>query len=446
MDTGDGSGGLSSGDLTGSTPPPPAPVLPSSDLSTPVLTAPPATAPSTMSLVTLPSPPTLPDIASSSATTTPSIHTLNNIHNLIPFKLDVQTGSYSKWRELWRCVLLMYSVDSHVNHYSDPLLQTPAWRHTDLTLLLLLYSTIADGLYEVIHGAGNTAHPVWSQLHEFFLANQPAQAVHLSAEFRALTQGDLRIAEYCGRLKALTDALADVDEPVTDRTLTLPLLRGLSRRYQVIATVIPMQTPFPSFNQARSRLLLEEITQDARDRSDGSTALAIGPGGGGGSGGSSGPSPSTGDRVKAPMERGNSSAGDRGRGHNGGRGRGRGRGHGYNGGRGPPALPPRGSTPWMGYFAPWGTPFPPPRAPWVPPNAAGVLGPRPGAAQHAYPALYAGPSAPPQPSWGQAALYSAMNQLSLQQPGNGTGDWIFDSGASSHVTGSSHQDPPHEAH
>lgn len=98
------------------------------------------------------------------------------------------------------------------------------------------------------------------------------------------------------------------------------------------------------------------------------------------------------------------------------------------------AITTGGPTPWMGYFVPWGTPFPPqPRAPWVLPNAVGVLGPRPGASQHAYPLMYAGPGAPPQPSWDQAALYSAMNQLSVQQPGSG--DWVFDSGASSHVTG-----------
>ncbi|XP_040254724.1 uncharacterized protein [Aegilops tauschii subsp. strangulata] len=298
-------------------------------------------------------------------------------------------------------------------------------------------------------GQHRLSRRVWSQLRDFFPANQPAQAVHLSAEFRALTQGDLRVAEYCGRLKALADALADVDEPVTDRTLTLQLLRGLSRRYQVIATVLPMQTPFPTFNLARSRLLLEELTQDARDRSDGSSALSIGLGGGGSSSSGDRGSSST-DCGKAPMERGGSGSSgghpDRGR----GRGRVRGRGRGHPGGRGH-ATPPAGAgqTPWLGYFAPWGAPFPPPaRAPWVPPNAAGVLGPRPTAPQQAYPLMYAGPSAPPShpPSWDPAALYSALNQMTLQQPG--ATDWYLDTGASAHVTGNAgpgNADPPNEA-
>ncbi|KAM3389393.1 hypothetical protein ACQJBY_011490 [Aegilops geniculata] len=448
MDTGD-----SSAELSGNTPSAPPPVTTSSPLVAPVASAPDAISPSAMTVLPLLPPPAITDAASSSSTTIPSIHNLHNISSLITFKLDVQSDSYSKWRELWRCVLSMYAVEDHVAHYVDPALQTPVWRHTDLTILLLLYATINDSLYEVIRGRSNTAFRAWDRLREFFLANQPAQAVHLSAEFRALTQGDMRVAEYCGRLKALADALADVDEPITDRTLTLQLLRGLSQRYHVIATVLPMQTPFPTFNQARSRLLLEEITKDARDRTDGSTALAIGlsggsggSGGGGGGGfpGGGGPA-SGGDRGKAPADTGSHT-----RTGNNTRGRGAGRG-GPNGGRGQQHLIPGGSTPWMGYFAPWGTPFPPQgRAPWVPPNAAGVLGPRPGNPAHAYPVVYPGaPSSsshpPPPPSWDQAGLIAAMQNMSMQQ--QQPGEWYLDSGASSHVTGnpgSSHSDPAHE--
>jgi hypothetical protein len=40
------------------------------------------------------------------------------------------------------------------------------------------------------------------------------RAVHLEAEFRAVTQGDLTITAYCHRLKSLSDALRDVGQPV----------------------------------------------------------------------------------------------------------------------------------------------------------------------------------------------------------------------------------------
>ena len=69
--------------------------------------------------------------------------------------------------------------------------------------------------------AGSTAFTIWSRLHEYFLDNEAEQAMHLGQEFRATTRGDLSVNVYCRRLQGLTATLADVREPVTDRTLTL---------------------------------------------------------------------------------------------------------------------------------------------------------------------------------------------------------------------------------
>ncbi|KAE8791382.1 hypothetical protein D1007_34212 [Hordeum vulgare] len=83
-----------------------------------------------------------------------------------------------------------------------------------------------------------------------------------------------------------------------------------------------MQNPFPTFNQAHSRLLLQELNQDARDHADGSTTLSIGSG----SGCSSSGNDRSCDHGKVPMEHsGGSSPPDYGCVGSGGRGRGRGR-------------------------------------------------------------------------------------------------------------------------
>lgn len=60
----------------------------------------------------------------------------------------------------------------------------------------------------------------------------------------------------------------------------MQLIRGLNRKFQVMATLLPMQVSFPSLIQARSRLLMEEITTTERARLDGrpertSTALTV---------------------------------------------------------------------------------------------------------------------------------------------------------------------------
>uniref|UniRef100_A0A453GJR0 Retrovirus-related Pol polyprotein from transposon TNT 1-94-like beta-barrel domain-containing protein n=1 Tax=Aegilops tauschii subsp. strangulata TaxID=200361 RepID=A0A453GJR0_AEGTS len=77
---------------------------------------------------------------------------------------------------------------------------------------------------------------------------------------------------------------------------------------------------------------------------------------------------------------------------------------------------------------------------WIPPNAAGVLGPRPGAHAQAYPAFTPSsvPSTPyyqpPHPSCDHLAMLNAA----FSNGGYATPpapEWYLDSGASSHVTG-----------
>ncbi|KAM3215566.1 hypothetical protein ACQJBY_067533 [Aegilops geniculata] len=89
-----------------------------------------------------------------------------------------------------------------------------------------------------------------------------------------------------------------------------------------------------------------------------------------------------------------------------------------------------------------GMPFPPPRTPWIPPNSAGILGPRPGIPQQAYPVMLPGAPAPAPPAsygappiaWDAAALYHAAPSYGTAFSPNAA-EWIMDTGAASHVSG-----------
>jgi hypothetical protein len=84
-------------------------------------------------------------------------------------------------------------------------------------------------------------------IRNLFLDNQMTRVVHLEAEFRALIQGNLSITAYFYCLKALSDALHDVGQPVSDHTLVLTCLRGLNPRFSDITSLVIMQCPLPSF-------------------------------------------------------------------------------------------------------------------------------------------------------------------------------------------------------
>ncbi|XP_044345630.1 uncharacterized protein [Triticum aestivum] len=140
-------------------------------------------------------------------------------------------------------------------------------------MVLWMHGVVAEELLDVVASPDSTAYDIWTQLHVLFMDNQPGRAVILGAEIRNLVQGDLFIAEYSRRLKSLADALEDVGEHISDQALTLQLICGLNRKFQIMATLLPMQSPFPSFVQARSRLLMKEISANERARLDGRSKL-----------------------------------------------------------------------------------------------------------------------------------------------------------------------------
>jgi hypothetical protein len=120
---------------------------------------------------------------------------------------------------------------------------------------------------------GATAHTTWLTLENQFLGNRETCALHLDAQFRHFVQGDLPVSDYCRRFKTMADALGDLGEPVSDRTLVLNVLRGLSDRFSDIGRHLHLGRPFPTFHDVRATLLLEELTMAHRASSPSAALL-----------------------------------------------------------------------------------------------------------------------------------------------------------------------------
>ncbi|KAE8813185.1 hypothetical protein D1007_09692 [Hordeum vulgare] len=328
-------------------------------------------------------PPTSGPLASSSAPPPPLPASLAGI---LDFKLALDGTNFTRWRNYIHLMLARHHAEDHIRDVSVRRLADPAWRADDTTIVLWFFTTIEGDLLDIVALADSTAFTIWTRLHEYFLANEAEHAMHLGQEFRACVRGDLTVHDYCRRLQGIAAALADVREPVTDRTLTLQMLDGLGPKFAMQAAIIQSTVPLPTFSQARSRLVLAELSMDKRARTEGAQVLAVqhderGADRGSDRGGAQGGDRGGGDRGP---HNGGGRGGQLGAGRHqrGGRGRGRGRGRGDA-----PAGRGAGAQPWLGYFASMGLPFPPPRLPWIPPNSAGVLGPRPGVPHQAYPLL-----------------------------------------------------------
>ena len=155
--------------------------------------------------------------ASSEATAIAHLHSqaaaVQNIKNLIPIVLDLQSSNYSKWRDYVLLILGRFALKDHVLIDSRP--YDPAWSRMDCVVLSWLFNTISADLLDVVHERdGLTAWAAWLGIEQQFLNNRESHAMLLDAEFRTLCQGALSIDDYCRKMKSMADALADLGEPI----------------------------------------------------------------------------------------------------------------------------------------------------------------------------------------------------------------------------------------
>jgi hypothetical protein len=185
-----------------------------------------------------------------------------NIRSLVSVVLDLATPSFSKWRRLILLVLGKYALADHV--LCDATFPDVAhWVRMELHVLSWLYGSISPELFEIVTIAEPTARGTWLALEEQFVGNRETRIVLVDTEFRTLCQGALSVSDYCRKMKTLADSLVELGEPISDRLLTINLLRGLNDRFTHLRSYLKRQRPFPSFVEVRSELLLEELSMGA---------------------------------------------------------------------------------------------------------------------------------------------------------------------------------------
>jgi hypothetical protein len=107
--------------------------------------------------------------------------------------------------------------------------------------------TISADLAEAVLSRDATTREVWLALEEQCLENQETHALHLDTKFRHFCQGDKSITDYFRRFKNMADALSDLGEPITDRTLVLNIICGLADHFEAIRRQLQLSWDFPTF-------------------------------------------------------------------------------------------------------------------------------------------------------------------------------------------------------
>ncbi|XP_010484948.1 PREDICTED: uncharacterized protein LOC104763245 [Camelina sativa] len=184
---------------------------------------------------------------------------VTHIKSYIPLVLDMQKMNYDAWRELFETHCLSFSVSGHLDGTSVPATpQDTAWKERDGLVKMWIYGTISPSILDTVLKSRCTARELWVTIENLFRDNKEDRAIQLENELRSFTIGDLSVHDYCQKLKSISDLLANVDSPITERSLVIHMLNGLSDKFDNIHNVIKHKSPFPSFGAARSMLLLEE--------------------------------------------------------------------------------------------------------------------------------------------------------------------------------------------
>ena len=176
---------------------------------------------------------------------------------MVPLLLDVNSSFYARWKESFLNVLGKYSLQSHV--LSDTVSPaSPSWVRMNCGTWLI--GAISDDLADIVSQRGASARTIWLAIDSQFLGNRITRALYADQEFRAFTQGDLSVVEYCRRFKRMAEDLRDLGQPVTEATLVLKIIRGLNECFSALGLHLRRSNPLPTFLQVRDDLRLEELT------------------------------------------------------------------------------------------------------------------------------------------------------------------------------------------
>lgn len=173
--------------------------------------------------------------------------------------LEFDDFNNDTWRELFLTHCLTFDVLGHVDVTSIPNGDNKmAWKKRDGLVKIWIYGTFSQPLFKSSCKTGGTARDIWLRIENQFRNNKEARAIQLDNDLRMKEIGDLSIQEYCQSLKSIADLLENVETPVSERTLVMYVLNGLNEKFEYIINVIKQHKSFPSFEEAKNMLEMEE--------------------------------------------------------------------------------------------------------------------------------------------------------------------------------------------
>ncbi|XP_010451596.1 PREDICTED: uncharacterized protein LOC104733741 [Camelina sativa] len=200
---------------------------------------------------------------------TPSLH----ISNCVTLKLTEQ--NYIIWKSQFESFLKTQDLFGFVNGaFKSPEEKIPicnnkdgkvetvpnpdfeSWSRSDQVVKAWLLGSMTENVLGLVVGSA-TAQEVWDTLTSHFNRTSSSRLFELQCRLQNSEKLDKNMSDYLISIKDICDQLASIGDPVSEKMKIFAALRGLSRDYEPIITVIEDsmdRSPQPTYENVISHL------------------------------------------------------------------------------------------------------------------------------------------------------------------------------------------------
>ncbi|CAN6459960.1 unnamed protein product [Victoria cruziana] len=157
-------------------------------------------------------------------------------------------------------MLLQKTVESDgkIITYEVPNPEYDKWVERDQTLVAYITATLSERVLQMIPD-DTTAFDLWILLANSYAQVSEARILQLKWQFQSLRKGTKSINDFLADMRVITDQLAAIGSPISDKEMVQQVLGSLSTDYHVFRTTMRMLPSLPSFEDLREKLIQYEV-------------------------------------------------------------------------------------------------------------------------------------------------------------------------------------------
>ncbi|KAF3777307.1 Retrovirus-related Pol polyprotein from transposon TNT 1-94 [Nymphaea thermarum] len=137
------------------------------------------------------------------------------------------------------------------------------WLAHDQSLVAYITSTLSE---EVLGGIDDdlNALELWSTLATTYSQVSKARFLQLRRQFQDIRHGTRTVLEYLNEIKSVSDQLAAIGHPVSDKDKVQQALSGLGTEFDIFCTALEVLPVLPSFEDLKAKLFQHEASRVQR--------------------------------------------------------------------------------------------------------------------------------------------------------------------------------------